>query len=130
MTGTPTYRSWVSMWARCTNPARKAWVDYGLRGIKVCNEWKSFERFVADMGIRPDGKTLERKDNKGNYEPSNCYWADRFEQAWNRRSTIWIEHEGKRLPRSVWAKELGVSDSVLTRRLAKYPLKEALTRPS
>ena len=80
------------------------------------------------MGVRPTGKTLERKNNKRGYDANNCYWADRTEQAWNRRSTVWVEFEGKRMPRSVWARELGISDSVLTRRLAKYPIKQALTK--
>lgn len=127
-TKSPTYRSWTAMWARCANPARKAWAEYGMRGIKVCDEWKSFDRFLKDMGERPVGYSLERKDNAAGYFPGNCYWADRTTQAWNRRSTVWLEYGNRRMPRSAWARELGISDGVLTRRLKKFPIAIALSK--
>ena len=82
----PTYRSWKSMKWRCANTAPKDWKHYGARGIAVCPRWaSSFEAFLADMGERPAGKTLDRIDNDKGYEPGNCRWATASEQRRNRR---------------------------------------------
>lgn len=70
---------------RCTNPNSPHYPNYGGRGITVCPEWSSFERFIADMGRRPPGMTLERKENDGPYTPGNCIWATPTQQARNKR---------------------------------------------
>ena len=80
----PTYVSWRSMIQRTTNPNNTRWADYGGRGVTVCERWRSFDNFLADMGERPAGQTLDRIDNDGNYEPANCRAGRRRK---NRRRT-------------------------------------------
>ena len=70
---------------RCTNVNNHRYGDYGGRGVSVCEHWGDFENFLADMGERPEGRTLDRTDNEGNYEPTNCRWATRSEQDHNKR---------------------------------------------
>lgn len=82
----PTYRSWQMMMRRCFNPSEEELSLYKGRGITVCKRWLKFETFLADMGCKPVGLTLDRIDNDGNYEPSNCRWATHHQQARNKRS--------------------------------------------
>lgn len=93
---TPTYRTWVSMLARCNNPKASNYHLYGGRGIGVCDRWQSFENFLADVGERPDGTTLDRFPNpNGNYEPDNVRWATAKQQAESRRATSeWADRPG------------------------------------
>jgi hypothetical protein len=129
MTKTPTWISWDSMIQRCTNPRHKSFADYGGRGIVICDDWWDFGRFLADMGERPKGTTLDRyPDLNGNYEPDNCRWATGKQQGNNRRSNVVLEFDGKKQTVAEWALELGIGPKTIGYRLRNgWTLEEALT---
>ena len=104
--GSRVHSVWGAMKQRCYNKNTKWYHNYGGRGIAVCDRWKdSFENFYADMGDPESGYTLDRIDNDGDYEPSNCKWSTRTEQANNTRSTVYLEMDGKRQSIHDWARE-------------------------
>lgn len=104
------YRSWTAMKTRCYNPRFPSFADYGARGITVCDRWRdNFAAFLADMGPRPAGSTLERIDNDGNYEPTNCRWANRQEQNSNTRQNAFVVFLGERLAMAEACRRAGVS---------------------
>lgn len=105
--GHPTYRVWTNMRARC-RPGHPREEDWYARGIRVCERWDSFENFLADMGSRPVGATLDRVDNDGNYDPANCRWATPTQQQNNKRSSRLIEYRGKSKTLAEWCRELGI----------------------
>ena len=116
-TTTPTYRSWVNMIQRCTNPKVKAHMYYGERGISYCERWSQFDNFLADMGECPAGMSIDRINNDGNYEPSNCRWATKEEQASNKRNNRFVEHDGKRMTIAQWSRHLGIHAGTLLGRV-------------
>lgn len=126
------YHTWSGMKKRCYNPKEPAYRNYGGRGIEVCPEWKdSFETFLVDMGPAPGSEySIDRINNDGNYEPSNCRWATRGEQNVNKRTTRWLEYDGKNLPCSEWSKITGLSPTTLCERLQDgWSAEKILTTP-
>lgn len=121
------YKVWAGMISRCQIISATGYENYGGRGISVCSRWHEFENFIADMG-EPENKlmTIERIDNNGNYEPSNCRWATRQEQSRNKRNNHVIDHDGKSMNVSDWARHLGINRSTLIEALAKHPVDFAL----
>lgn len=123
-----TYQCWLDMKGRCYNQNSQRYYTHGARGITVCDKWRdSFDAFLADMGEKPDGFTLDRVDNDGNYEPSNCKWSTPKEQANNRSTCIYVEYNGETKTVKQWSEELGISFSALLKRLRNWPLDKALT---
>ncbi|WP_138110666.1 hypothetical protein [Burkholderia gladioli] len=120
MTGTPEYRTWKSMWARCTNPTLDRYPRYGGRGITVCDRWESFEKFYEDMGPRPSlNHSIERDDVDGNYEPGNCRWATKREQSWNTSANLFVEYKGERKCVAEWCYQTGIPYSRFIQRLRR-----------
>ncbi len=117
MESTPTYNSWARMKQRCLNPEYKQYSYHGGRGISICDRWLSFENFFADMGEKPNGTSLDRIDNDGNYEPENCRWATPKEQVRNRRNTVWVEFNGEKMPLGELANRVGIPDNILRHRI-------------
>jgi hypothetical protein len=121
------------MKSRCFNPTDKDWRNYGARGISVCLRWReSFENFWADMGPSyAPGLTLERVRNGGNYEPGNCAWKDRTDQANNRRGNVHIETPVGCMTVSQAADHYGIKRVTLAQRLRLgWPVERALIPPS
>lgn len=114
---TRAHAAWRRMRQRCLNPNDAQYPNYGGRGISICREWENFEVFYMDMGDPPVGKSLDRIDVNGNYEPINCRWADDFTQGNNRRCVHRITKDGKTMTISEWAKELGLSRYTIVRRI-------------
>ena len=127
----PAYPVWRSMLQRCRNKNSKSYPNYGGRGIKVCESWKNnFYAFAADMGHKPEGATIERINNDGNYEPSNCRWATTREQTRNYRRNVKLTYRGRTQCVTDWAAELGIGRSLILNRLKMgWPPEAALTIP-
>jgi hypothetical protein len=119
MRRSPEYRIWVGMKNRCLNLNCENYADYGGRGITVCERWNKFENFYADMGPRPNGTSINRIDNDGNYEPGNCHWATNKEQHRNKRSTVMIEWQGEKIALAELADRLGIKYQTLWKRYLK-----------
>lgn len=111
----PEYGIWQAMKRRCDSPSVPTYNRYGGRGIKVCDKWlHDFWEFYKDMGQRPgDEYTLERRNNDGNYEPSNCFWATRTEQARNRSSNCLVDYNGKMITLAELSEITGIQSRTL-----------------
>lgn len=129
----PEYTCWGRMRQRCENPKNKSFRDYGGRGISVCARWQSFENFIADMGKRPSkNHSIERINNDGNYEPSNCRWATRAEQAINKRNNRYLTHNGETRLICEWAEITGIPRKTIITRIDQqnWNIADALTIPN
>jgi hypothetical protein len=114
------------MKGRCYRETSQRFYTHGARGITVCDRWKnSYDNFIDDMGLKPNGMSIERIDNDGNYDPTNCRWASAKEQAYNRRTNV--RHSDKTI--SEWAQKLGLSHSAMKKRLTVWTLEEAISVP-
>jgi hypothetical protein len=113
----PEYSVWRGMTSRCRNPKSTGYHNYGGRGIKVCERWQLFDNFLADMGEKPEGMTLERIDSNGDYEPGNCRWATYAEQARNKHNNINITINKTSKCLTDWAAFAGISVETVISRL-------------
>lgn len=128
-TGTRAHNTWMRMHDRCRNDRQG---NYGARGITVCDRWRLFEKFLADMGEPPSREhSLDRVDVNGNYEPSNCRWATRIEQARNTTRNTYLTHDGQTKTIAEWAEITGIKPATICRRLyvSSWPAGKALTEP-
>lgn len=113
------YNTWKGIKRRCF---RKQYIDYhryGGRGITVCKRWMKFENFFKDMGEQPEGMSLDRIDNDGDYKPSNCRWATRLQQCSNTRQNVFIEYKGVKKHLREWERVLGISITCIRGRLKR-----------
>lgn len=124
MSYTPTYRSWAAMRDRCSRKEHSHYASYGGRGIAVCERWQeSFQEFLADMGERPHGTTLDRIDNDRGYSKDNCQWSTRSVQNKNQHHPkrpglgMKLSHDGLTLTIKEWSSRLGIPVPTLHRRV-------------
>ena len=110
MTKHPLYRKWNSMMQRCYNDTQERYYRYGGRGIIVCNEWHDVKKFVewSEKNGYQEGLSIERINNNGNYEPSNCKWVTLQEQHYNKSTSVFHEYNGERLTTMQWQRKLNI----------------------
>lgn len=134
LSGSSIYGIWSQIKSRCYRKTDKLYKFYGGRGIKMCKRWRdNFNDFYSDVGERPSRLlSLDRKDNNGNYKPSNVRWATRNQQAQNKRTNVNITYKGKRQCIAVWAREVGINETTLYRRIvtSNWSIKKAMTFPT
>lgn len=119
LSSTPEYKTWVWMKSRCQNMKAGNYKYYGGRGITVCARWSVFDNFLHDMGKKPEGMSLDRIDNDGNYHPDNCRWATQQEQTRNTRMSKFLTYKGETKNISQWSQETGISTYCINTRLLK-----------
>lgn len=123
--------AWEAMLQRCNNEKHPGYKNYGARGIKVCDRWLNFYNFLEDMGPRPEGMSLERKEVDGNYEPGNCKWATFEEQQNNRTNNVRLTYKDETKTLSQWAREFGLPVMGVWSRIQRlgWSIDKALTTP-
>lgn len=128
LVGTREYNSYNAMKSRCYNPKDKRYSRYGGRGIEVCERWlESFTNFISDMGMQPSSDhSIERVERDKSYEPGNCVWATRVEQANNRSNNTVLEINGRTQTMVQWSRESGVNRTVILRRMKRGIVGESL----
>lgn len=126
---TPTFRVWQMMRKRCTDPSHRMYYRYGGRGIRVCDQWRSFSAFLKDMGERPSGLVLDRINNDGNYEPSNCRWVTRQVNQRNMRSNRLITYRGETRTVVEWSEVTGLPVERIRSRLKRGWAVQDVFRP-
>lgn len=114
-----TYNIWYHMHRRCSNRSDIGYADYGGRGIAVCDEWRDYEVFLAQMGECPVDHTIERIDNDCGYSLENCRWATCKEQARNRRSNVVLVARGKSMTMAAWAEKVGINKQTISERIKR-----------
>lgn len=128
------YVIWKAIHQRCENTNHAQYGDYGGRGIRVCKRWSGTngaKNFINDMGERPKGCSVERRNNDKGYSPENCYWATKIEQARNKRNNLLITAFGRTQCLAAWSDEIEAKPGALYYRIvtAKWPTEKALTEP-
>lgn len=122
------YTAWAGAKTRCGSHSCRGFKNYGGRGIAMCDKWKqSFEAFLKDMGLCPNGMTLDRIDNNKGYQPGNCRWASRKAQNNNKRNNHRICFNGKSMTISEWADSIGIDQRTIWKRIMRgWPMERAL----
>ena len=130
--GTKIYKKWEDMKSRCNNPNNRRYKDYGGRGIKICAEWLAdFMNFYnwANANGYEDNLTIDRIDNNGNYEPSNCRWVTMAEQMKNTRNCRYLEYKGEKHCVMEWVRILGITKRSIANKLYKgFPLEKIIAK--
>lgn len=131
----PLYGVWKSMRERCNDKHSEGYHNYGGRGIRVCERWNNledgFQNFILDMGDRPEGHSIDRIDNNGNYSPENCRWATQVQQSNNTRANVILDLDGISRTATEWAEISGVYPDVILWRFRKgWDVKKAIYKPT
>lgn len=125
-----TYKTWLAMRSRCLCKSAGNYSLYGGRGILIDPRWNRYSNFLRDMGECPEGRTLDRINVNGNYEPSNCRWATVEQQSNNRRKHRWVTFRGRTQTVALWSRELGISHANICQRLNRgWSDEDTLTKP-
>lgn len=128
---TQEYEIWAGIKKRCLDPKCRAYPAYGGRGIQLCDRWRVYENFLADMGRRPGPEySIERRDNNGPYDPNNCYWATRTQQSRNRRDNKLLKYKGQTYVQAELVEKFGLIRERFAARLKRgWTVEEAVDTP-